>query len=149
MSERLILADVNVWLATVVEAHPHHQLTLDWWQSDVLTTDKVVMFCRITELGLLRLLCNETVMGPQRCTAKQAYSHYQQLLDQPLISFAHEPDGLEGQLITYCDLGRMSRNFWTDAYLAAFAVAGNMQMVTFDRGFQGFPELDLQLLSGT
>ena len=27
------------------------------------------------------------------------------------------------------------RNWWTDAYLAAFAISGNHELVTFDRGF--------------
>ena len=106
-----------------------------------------MMFCRITQLGLLRLLCNETVMGSQRQTAQQAYASYNQLLAQSIIDFAPEPNGLEARLLAYCELGRSSKNFWTDAYLAAFASAGAMSLATFDRGFQRFPDLELQLLS--
>ena len=141
-----ILADVNVWLATIVEVHPHHQSTFNWWQHEVLPSNSVVMFCRITQLGLLRLLTNQTVMGPQRRTTQQAYADYLQLLNQRVVDYADEPEGLEQQLRSYCDLGRMSRNFWTDAYLAAFAAAGKLSFATFDQGFRVFPGLDLQLL---
>jgi predicted nucleic acid-binding protein len=33
-----------------------------------------------------------------------------------------------------------------DAYLAAFAIAGDMRFATFDTGFRQFSELDLILL---
>ena len=141
------LADVNLWLATLVQAHPHHGAALIWWQSVLVKEHPTVMFCRITQLGLLRLLCNETVMGSQRQTAQQAYANYSQLLEQSIIDFVPEPSGLEARLLAYCELGRSSKNFWTDAYLAAFASAGTMSLVTFDRGFQRFPDLELQLLS--
>ncbi len=147
MRKPYILADVNVWLATIVEDHPHHQSALLWWQHKVLPPNKVVMFCRITQLGLLRLLTNQTVMGPQRRTTQQAYADYSQLLAQKIVAYTDEPDGLEQQLQSYCDLKRMSRNFWTDAYLAAFASTANMSFVTFDQGFRMFSDLDLQLLN--
>ena len=86
-------------------------------------------------------------MGSQRQTTQQAYASYSQLLEQSIIDFVSEPSGLEARLLAYCELGRSSKNFWTDAYLAAFASAGTMSLVTFDRGLQRFPDLELQLLS--
>ena len=85
-------------------------------------------------------------MGPQRRTLQQAYTDYRQLLDQRVVDYADEPDGLEQQLRSYCDLGHMSRNFWSDAYLAAFAGAAKLSFATFDQGFRTFPGLSLQLL---
>lgn len=35
---------------------------------------------------------------------------------------------------------------WTDAHLAAFAIAGNQRVVTFDGDFEGFSGLNLLLL---
>lgn len=32
-----------------------------------------------------------------------------------------------------------SHKVWSDAYLAAFALAGNFEVVTFDQGFSKFP----------
>jgi predicted nucleic acid-binding protein len=50
--------DVNVWLAFAVDGHPHHKAALKAWGELKRPT-----FCRITQLGLLRLLCNRQVMG--------------------------------------------------------------------------------------
>jgi len=40
----------------------------------------------------------------------------------------------------------VSTFWWMDAYLAAFAVETGMRLVTFDRGFQKFVPLGLNLL---
>ena len=41
-----------------------------------------------------------------------------------------------------------SPKVWNDAYLAGFAMAGGLTVVTFDRGFGSIPDLNLQLLHG-
>ena len=102
MSKRLILADVNIWLSTLVEQHPHHDIAVQWWQREVIPNNEKVVFCRITQLGLLRLLTNEKVMGSQRRTLEQAFSDYSQLLAQNIVDYADEPDGLEQKLKSYC-----------------------------------------------
>jgi predicted nucleic acid-binding protein len=38
------------------------------------------------------------------------------------------------------------RALWQDDYLAAFAIAGGLTLVTFDGGFSGFAGLELTLL---
>ena len=60
---RSILADVNVWLAPLVAEHPHHDAATRWWREDVLPASENVAFCRLTQLGLLRLLSSKRVMG--------------------------------------------------------------------------------------
>ena len=146
MNGRLILADVNVWLATIVEAHPHHGAAREWWIREVLSADDKVAFCRITQLGLLRLLTNEAVMGKSKRSVEEAYADYIELIRQDPITYLEEPEGIEGYLRRNCSFGGASRNFWTDSYLAAFAAAGAMVLTTFDRGFQRFGDLKLRLL---
>jgi uncharacterized protein len=142
-----ILADVNLWLATVVEAHPHHVDAKNWWSQRVLRTGARVAFCRITQLGFLRLLTNASVMGKQRCTVPRAWQVYGQLAAQRLVTFAREPKRLDEVLTDFTKLGGSSRNFWTDAYLAAFARTGALTLATFDKGFDRFPDLELHLIS--
>ena len=146
LSARSILADVNVWIATMVAEHPHHRSAKSWWQHEVLPSGDVVAFCRHTQLGLLRLLTNEKVMGDQRRTHLQAWGDYLQLLSQNLVIYREEPEGVGDVLEALCKLGGSSPNFWTDAYLAAFAKAGDLTFVTFDKGFKRFPRLKLDLL---
>jgi predicted nucleic acid-binding protein len=39
-----------------------------------------------------------------------------------------------------------TRDFWTDAYLVAFAQAAGMRVVSFDSGFARFKDLDYLIL---
>jgi predicted nucleic acid-binding protein len=41
----------------------------------------------------------------------------------------------------------LDANFWTDAYLAAFARSAGLRLVTFDRGFARFSGLEVLLLA--
>jgi predicted nucleic acid-binding protein len=60
---------------------------------------------------------------------------------------AQEPAGCEEMLREWIRLDRVTPRLWTDAYLAAFARAGRMRLVSFDRHFSRFDDLDLHLLS--
>jgi len=143
---RRILADVNLWLATLVEQHPHHAVAVDWWRSTVLPSHGTVYFCRVTQLGLLRLLTNEIVMGRSRRSPEQAWRDHDQLLEQGAVDYLDEPAELSKHLRRYASGQVPSASLWTDAYLAAFARAEHIDLATFDRGFKRFPELPLRLL---
>ena len=145
----MILADVNVWLATVVEAHPDHNRAVHWWRDGVLRAGGAVAFCRLTQLGLLRLLSNEAVLGTARRTPAEAWIDYEQLLSQRPVSFLSEPDGIEEWLRAYTPERDSSASLWTDAYLAAFAREAGLRLATFDRGFRRFEGLDLTFIPQT
>lgn len=146
MNERAVLADVNLWLATTVAEHPHHEAARRWWTADVLPSGASVAFCRVTQLGLLRLVTNKSVMGRQRLTISQAWAHYDRLSAQAPVTYADEPPGLS-EVMRGLSVGeRSAKNFWTDAYLAAFARCCGFRIATFDKGFKKFAELNLVLL---
>jgi len=142
-----VLADVNVWLATLVQQHPHHQSAFDWWSRQVLPGGHEVLFCRVTQLGLLRLLSNETVMGSSRRTPRQAWRDYDRLLAQGPVGYLHEPDHVDRILRSHTLDEDASASLWTDAYLAALAQAADVSLATFDRGFGRFSGLRLHLLN--
>lgn len=133
-----ILADVNVWLATLLEPHPHHAAAVAWWRDDILSAAGRVFFCRITQLSLLRLLCNRAVMGSARRTPDGAWADYGILLSQAVVGFHDEPDGLGTDLHELTAGTRSSPGSWNDAYLAAFARRAELRLATFDRGFRRF-----------
>ena len=141
-----VLADVNVWLATLVAEHPHHAAATRWWMSDVIPAGHQVALCRLTQLGLLRLLSNERVMGPQRMDHGQAWAVVGDLTAQDNVDVLDEPAGVDPRLAGLCARGGSSPGFWTDAYLAAFALAGGHRFATFDRGFLRFDGLEVLLL---
>lgn len=142
-----VLADVNVWLATLVQQHPHHESALGWWRRQVLPDGHEVLFCRVTQLGLLRLLSNATVMGASRRTPRQAWRDYDRLVAQGPVGYLAEPPHVARILRGHTLDEDASASLWTDAYLAAFAQAAEVSLATFDRGFSRFSGLRLHLLS--
>jgi predicted nucleic acid-binding protein len=65
--------------------------------------------------------------------------------DERFVFFV-EPIDLEQHFRRYTASGRISPKLWQDAYLAAFACATKLHLVTFDGGFQQFKGLWLTLL---
>jgi hypothetical protein len=138
------LADVNVWVALAAVGHVHHSLARAWLEESETSH---VKFCRITQMGLLRLLTNNKVMGPNVLTAANAWRVYASLCDDDRVQYAEEPPHLEGGWREAAGQPGTGPNFWTDAYLAAFAEAGNYTIVTFDRGFLRHHGVSVRLLA--
>ena len=65
----MILLDAGVWLAAVWGRHAHHPATADWF--DRQAGDLV--FCRVTQMSLLRLLSNPAIMGDDAVDRSQAW----------------------------------------------------------------------------
>jgi predicted nucleic acid-binding protein len=63
------LPDVNIWIALAAEGHVHHVPAREFTSQP----DGSVAFCRITQMGLLRLLTNSNVMGRAPRTIGHAY----------------------------------------------------------------------------
>jgi toxin-antitoxin system PIN domain toxin len=137
------LCDVNCLLALCYDRHVHHSAALSWLeQQDELS----VVVCRSTQLALLRLLTNANVMIEDVCNLKQAWKNYDTMMEDERFDFYAEPMDLEQHFRRYTASGRVSPKLWQDAYLAAFARASKLRLVTFDGGFQQFEGLHLTLL---
>ncbi len=139
------LPDVNVWLALAVQEHPHHAQALAYWQHQAASR---VWFCRVTMLGLVRLLTQPRLMGPGALDPAAALAAYDRFVALPEVGLHVEPPACD------TDLRRLLRpalpaRLMTDAYLAAFAVSAKLRLVTFDRDFSRFDDLcSLQLGAG-
>ena len=72
-----LFPDINVWVALTHGAHVHHQVARDWFDS--LGADVRLSFCRLTQLGLLRLLTAEAVMGEEAMNQPEAWWVYEQV----------------------------------------------------------------------
>lgn len=140
------LPDVNVWIALAAEGHVHHVPARDWFTAQ---PDASVAFCRIAQMGMLRLLTNPKVMGRAPRSIVQAWETFAQLRADRRLVFAAEPERVESawrRLMTHAGVGPSS---WTDAYLGAFADAHSYSLVTFDAGFRRWSAIKLTLLSST
>jgi uncharacterized protein len=69
-----------------------------------------------------------------------------ELLDDPRIHFAQEPNDLYARWTLFADVRTASPKLWMDAYLAAFAVAGGYRLVTTDKAFKQFKGLNVLVL---
>ena len=141
MSATADLLDVNVWLALTLEGHPHHKAALEAWKTLERPT-----FCRVTQLGFLRLLCNVRVMGAAVLQPEAAWAVYERLRAGGTVHFIGESDELEAHLKPLLKGTKAARDFWTDAYLAAFARSAGLRLVTFDSGFRRYQDLTSLLL---
>ena len=129
-TSKTFLPDVNVWLALASGRHVHASACAAWLGS---IESGEVIFCRVTQMGLLRLLNNRTVMGQDVLTSRGAWRAYRTLLTDDRIQFAPEPYALEQLWRRLTSHDEPRPKTWTDAYLAAFAEAGQMRLVTLDR----------------
>jgi uncharacterized protein len=125
----MILVDVGVWLAAVWGRHAHYPVASDWFnrQADDL------VFCRVTHMGLLRLLSDPAIMGGDAVDRSQAWRLFDQLRSDERVVWADEPDELDAVWRAISARDDKSHKLWTDDYLAAFAQAADLTLATLDR----------------
>ena len=123
--------DINVWLPLLWEGHVAAPAARAW----VAGEEEDMVLCRVTQLALLRHLTNPGIMGDEVLTNTGASRLLHHLRAQDAVIFASEPPGLDALFPATGESPEPHRNWWTDAYLAAFAISGNHELVTFDRGF--------------
>jgi toxin-antitoxin system PIN domain toxin len=130
-------------LALAAPGHTQHRAARQWFDS---LGEGEAVFCRITQMGLLRLLTNEAVMKKDVLTTRQAWKVYEELRSDWRVIFAAEPAGLEAVWIGLMTTYPSAVKTWTDAYLAAFAIGHGYTLATFDRGFRKWTEVLLYIL---
>jgi toxin-antitoxin system PIN domain toxin len=130
-----VFPDVNVWLALSSPDHQHFSPAWTWYTA--LPDQTLLVFCRPTQLGLLRLLTTQSVMGQGTLTQAQAWDAYDRWLESAGVEFAQEPAELESLFRSFTGAQQASPKEWADAYLAAFSSAAGFPLVTFDRALAG------------
>jgi toxin-antitoxin system PIN domain toxin len=123
--------DVNVWLALTSPDHQHSPSAWHWYQS--LPASAVLVFCRFTQLGLLRLLTTQSVMGEGTLTQWHAWKAYDRWIEDAGAEFAEEPAGVELAFRSLSGAHQASPKDWADSYLTAFSAVSSIPLVTFDR----------------
>lgn len=138
------LCDVNVLLALAYGRHTHHRAATSW----LATVDDAgaIVVCRQTQLALLRLLSTRAMMGVDVLDAAGSWAVLDAMMSDERFAYAPEPPELEPVFRHVMRGVSVSPKVWQDAYLAAFAIAGGLTLVTFDGGFSGIAGLDLALL---
>ena len=85
------LPDVNVWIALAAERHTVHRAARHWFSN---LQDEKLAFCRLTQLGFLRLLTNKHVMQEEVMRPNEAWEAYRILRMHQRIGYLAEPNEL-------------------------------------------------------
>ncbi|KAA6456252.1 PIN domain-containing protein [Acidobacteria bacterium AB60] len=134
----LFFPDLNVWLALSVRGHSQNALAWAWISG--LSEDTRLIFSRYTQLGLLRLLTNNTVMGDQTLKLGGAWEVYDRWLEDPRVEFYPEPREAESAYrhATKPFAAKTASQWVGDCWLLAFAASARANLVTFDRALHEF-----------
>jgi toxin-antitoxin system PIN domain toxin len=141
---KMLLPDINVWLALTFDSHIHHPAAKVWYDG---LSGEVCCFCRLTQQGFLRLATNPSVFGKHAVTLPEAWQKYDTFLSDPRVSFLDEPAGVENHWRSFTRTQSFSPHVWNDAYLAAFAQTAQLELVTFDKGFSRYQSVQCTILS--
>lgn len=140
----MFLPDINVWLALAFESHMHHQPAREWF--DHLEADTCT-FCRLTQMGFLRLATNPKAMGCAAVSMNQAWSLYDAFQSDERITTVAEPTELDSEWRNLTHGHDFSPKLWNDTYLAAFSISANLTLVSFDQAIRHHPRLSSIILS--
>lgn len=125
--------DANVWLALLWGRHIHSDRAREWFER---SSDERFLFCRVTQITVLRLLTTAAVMGADVKGMREAWNLWDQVCGDDRIEFLSEPEAIEREFRGLSSLGSASSKVWIDAYLLAFASVAGLKLVTFDRGLR-------------
>ncbi|HEY2577431.1 MAG TPA: TA system VapC family ribonuclease toxin [Streptosporangiaceae bacterium] len=140
----MILVDVGVWLAAIWGRHAQHRVATQWFDKQ---SDDLVL-CRVTQMSLLRLISNPTIMGADAVTQGEAWRVFDQLWSDDRVLWADEPNQLESVFRAISARSDHSHKLWTDDYLAAFAQASGASLATLDTKLAGrYPSVSVDQLT--
>ena len=105
-----------------------------------------MLFCTVTALGLVRLVCQPKLMGAAVKALAEASSLLDAFCHLPGVSLASEERAGWEVFHQLLRSGEMPPRLCTDAYLAALAITHGWRLVSFDRDFERFEGLERLVL---
>ena len=105
----MTLVDVGVWLAAVWGRHVDYPVASEWFRRQ----EDDLVFCRVTQMGLLRLLSNPAIMGEDAVDRSQAWRLFDQLWSDERVLWTDEPDELDAVWRTMSARDDKSHRLWT------------------------------------
>lgn len=132
------LPDLNLWLALVDADHEHHPRACHYWKNEAAAN---IAFCRVTMLGLLRLLTNARAMHGAPFTPVEAWNAYHAFSALPEVVFIEDSLAAEKRFELWTRRIAFPPHAWTDAWIASIAASVGARVVSFDADFTAYPEL--------
>lgn len=140
------LFDSNIWVSVTFAGHPFHKPA----KAELLraTANNPVCITRAIEQSWLRLITTAAVQkssGSPPFTNSDAIATLEFWISNPRVTTIDEPPGTRALWLQLADRSTASPKVWMDAYLAAFAISGNLRFVTFDSDFNQYRSAGLEL----
>jgi len=120
---------MNVWLALATPEHIHAAIAKRWWEQE----NGTIAFCRLTQLGFLRLMTTAAAMDGKPLTIAEAWRVYDRFYDDDRVTLISEPPEVEERFREKAVGRTVSPKVWADSWLLAFAQAAEGLLVTFDK----------------
>ncbi len=131
--------DLNLWLALIDPDNAHYTRARRYWEQEAA---EEIAFCRVTMLGLLRLLTNSRVMHGAPFIPAEAWDAYHAFAVLPEVCFVEDSVATEKRFELLSRVPGFPAHRWTDAWIAALALTVGARVVSFDLDFATFPDLD-------
>jgi toxin-antitoxin system PIN domain toxin len=134
-------------VALAFNAHPAHRAAVEAF--GMTSKHRPACFCRSTQLSFLRLASTLVILkayGVSAMTNEDAFKTFEAFSANPAVTYREEPSGLSSLWPRMATRSIASPKVWMDAYLAAFAIAGGLTMVTLDADFNAFNRQGLDLV---
>jgi toxin-antitoxin system PIN domain toxin len=125
----LSFPDVNVLLALAAHEHVHSAIARRWWNAH----EGDIALCRISQLGLLRLLTTAAVMENKPLSLDQSWRIYDGLLADDRVVFVYDRQEIDAAFRARATSDAASPKLWADAWMLAMASAAGGVLVTFDQ----------------
>jgi toxin-antitoxin system PIN domain toxin len=147
LSNSAFLFDSNIWVALTFNAHPAHRVALQMFA--MTSKARPACFCRATQQSFLRLASTPAILkayGVSGMTNHDALRTFDGFMANSAVAFRNEPASIASHWPRVAGRPTASPKVWMDAYLACFAMAGELTMVTIDDDFNAFKRHGLDLL---
>lgn len=138
------LPDLNVLLYAVNSASYEHE-TARTWLEQALDSPRGVGFAWIVLIGFVRLSTRRGILS-RPLAVEQALRLLSGWIDAPNARILHPTERHAAILGRLLLAAGTAGNLATDAHLAALAVEHRVTLGTFDRDFERFAGLDLEIL---
>jgi predicted nucleic acid-binding protein len=119
-------------------------VAVDWVET--VHQEGHLILSRVTQLGTLRLLNNPSVMGGDVQNGTEVWKTWDALLEDERFRYVDEPEEFEARFRQLTRTLAYQPKRWQDAYLAAFALEEDLELVTFDTGFRSIDGLASRIL---
>ncbi len=143
------LLDSNVWLAAAFAEHPAHAVARG--ELRMACAAEPALWCRATQQSFLRLASSPLITkayGVPKATNGDSWAALQTFLALPQVDVIDEPPELWRYWRQLGAIEQVAPKRWMDAYLAAFAIAAGLPLISLDQDFRQFERegLTFQLL---